>query len=204
MVESRALYDLLENDIVPMFYTRGMDGVPRSWTTKMKAALGGLCPEFNTNRMVCDYVNHFYMPCAERHKRLVEDKCERAAALVEWQRRVSGEWHNVQIRSVHSSGAEEAKVGGELSVWCQVDLGGLQPGDVKVEAYYGRVGADGQICDPDTVGLRCEGEADQHVYLFKGAIQLSRSGRGGYAIRVMPQHADMCHPHATRLIHWAV
>jgi glycogen phosphorylase len=204
MVESRALYDLLENDIVPLFYARGMDNVPRDWTEKMKAALGTLCPKFNTNRMVCDYVTKYYITCAERHKRLVENKCERAAALGDWQRRVASEWHNVRIRSVHSSGAEEARVGGALSVWCQVDLGGLSPDDVQVEAYYGRVGADGQISDPQNVVLRCEGEADKHVYLFKEAIPLNRSGRGGYAIRVMPRHEDLCHPHATRLIHWAM
>lgn len=204
MVESRALYDLLENDIVPLFYRRGVDNVPRGWTTKMKAAMRTLCPVFNTNRMVCDYVTKYYLTCAERHKRLTENGCERAVDLGRWQQQVATEWHKVRIRSVHSSGTEEAQVGGALKVWAQVDLGSLTPRDVVVEAYYGRVGADGQIREPETMALRCEGEADQHVYLFKGDLPLHRSGRIGFAVRVMPHHEDLCHPHATRLIHWAL
>ncbi len=204
MVESRALYDLLENDIIPLFYRRSVDNVPRDWTTKMKAAMRTLCPVFNTNRMVCDYVTNYYMTCAERHKRLTENGCERAVTLGQWQQRVATEWHKVRIRSVHSSGAEDARVGGSLSVWAQVDLGNLTPDDVVVQAYFGRVGSDGQIRDPETMALRCEGEADQHVYLFKSDLPLRRSGRIGFAVRVMPHHEDLCHPHATRLIHWAL
>ncbi len=203
MVESRATYDLLETDIVPLFYKRGRDGVPHGWAAKMKEAMGQLCPQFNTNRMVCDYVTDYYLACAERYDRLVADGCKRAIALGDWQKRVAKEWHKIAIRSVHSSGADEAKVGGDLSVWCQVDLGGLKPEDVNVEVYHGRVGADGQIADPCTQQLKCEGEADRHVYLFKGSLPLQRSGREGFAVRVLPQHEDLCHPHSTRLIHWA-
>lgn len=203
MVESRAVYDLLENDLIPLFYDRGTDGVPRGWTAKMKAAMRRLCPLFNTNRMVCDYVTDYYSTCAQRYQSLTEDKCKRARTLADWQRQVSTEWHNVRVRSVHSSGTKEAIVGSEVSVWCQVALGSLAAEDVVVEIVQGSVGPDGQIIDPQIVTMKCEGEVEKQVHAFRGTLECRRSGREGFAVRIMPNHADLCHRHAMRLIHWA-
>ncbi len=203
MVESRALYDLLENDLVPLFYDRSADGIPRGWTAKMKESIGGLSSIYNTNRMVCDYVTDYYAASAERYARLTANRGERARKLAEWEQHVSAAWHGVRIRSVHSSGTEEARVGGDISVWCQVALGALKPEDVVVQVFHGHVGPDEQIETPETTTLACEGEVEGGVYMFKGAIDCQRSGQEGFAVRVMPSHEDMCHPHAMRLIHWA-
>jgi len=203
MVESRAIYDLLENDVIPLFYDRGMDGVPRGWTAKMKESLRTHCPQYNTNRMVADYVRNFYTICASRYKRLTENNCERAQDLTAWQKYVTKEWGNVKINSVHSSGTEEALVGDEISVWCQVMLGGLKAEDVVVQAYHGNVTVGDEIIDPNTQDLHCEGETEKGIYLFKGSIVCRRSGREGFAVRVMPSNEDLCHPHSMRLIYWA-
>jgi len=201
-VESASIYDLLEHDIVPLFYTRGTDGLPRGWIAKMKAAMGQLCPVFNTNRMVCDYVSEHYTTTAERYQTLIADQGARARALAAWQERVAREWHNVRIRSVHASGTEEAKVGGEISVWCQVELGALQPEDVVVEIVTGRIDARGQLAGPEVVVMRLEGHEEERVHLFRGEIECRRSGREGYAVRVMPSHVDMGNRHVTRLARW--
>src|SRR5213079_2144731 len=61
-VESRAIYDLLEQEIVPLFYTRSSDGLPRGWLKMMKRSISTICPVFNTNRMVQEYVEKCYWP----------------------------------------------------------------------------------------------------------------------------------------------
>ncbi len=202
LVESRSVYDLLEHDIVPLFYDRGSDGVPRGWIAKMKAAMRHLCPEFNTNRMVCDYVNDYYTASAERYRDLTDNGGERARALAAWQGRVAREWHRVKIRSVHSSGTDEAKVGQEVSVWCQVELGALKPEDVVVEVFFGHIDSHGKITQPETIIMRCEGHEGEQVHLYRGEMECRRSGREGYAVRVMPSHVDMCNRHVMRLIYW--
>ena len=65
-VESQSLYDILESELVPLFYERGTDGLPRRWIAKMKASMRELCPAFNTNRMVREYAERFYVPALER------------------------------------------------------------------------------------------------------------------------------------------
>ncbi len=69
-VESRAIYDLLEQEIVPLFYTRSSDGLPRGWVNVIKRSMSTVCPFFNTNRMVQEYVEKSYYPSAQRFDRL--------------------------------------------------------------------------------------------------------------------------------------
>src|SRR5205807_2084988 len=77
-VESRAIYDLLEQEIVPLFYNRSSDGLPRGWIRVMKQSIGSVCPVFNTNRMVQEYIEKCYWPSAERYGVLAASTFKRA------------------------------------------------------------------------------------------------------------------------------
>src|SRR5439155_2023782 len=83
-VESRAIYDLLEQEIVPLFYTRTSDGLPRGWLKAMKRTMTSLCPVFNTGRMVAEYVNTCYVPSAQRSKELTADNLSKSQQLAQW------------------------------------------------------------------------------------------------------------------------
>ncbi|MBM3318261.1 MAG: alpha-glucan family phosphorylase, partial [Candidatus Eisenbacteria bacterium] len=144
-VESRALYDILENDVVPLFYSRGVDGIPREWTARMRAAMRALCPVHNTNRMVCQYMLEHYQVCAERYARLTADGGARLRALAAWERRVRGAWGEVRAWDVSAAGTGAASVGGEIRVACSVALGSLAPADVAVQVYHGRLDEHGRI-----------------------------------------------------------
>ena len=69
-VESKAIYSILEKDIIPLFYERGSDGLPREWIRMMKHSLVTIASRYNTNRMVKEYFNKFYKPAAENFARL--------------------------------------------------------------------------------------------------------------------------------------
>jgi starch phosphorylase len=146
-IESNAIYDLLEKEIVPLFYERGRDGLPRGWIGKMKAAMIQHAGVFNTNRMVRDYYEQCYLPCARRSHRLMDNDLERAKALAAWKARVRQQWRQIRIERVWTDGAEgqELKVGDQLQVQAQVHLGELKPTDVAVELFHGPLNAEGLI-----------------------------------------------------------
>ena len=98
-VESNALYDLLEKEIVPLFYTRSADGLPRAWISRMKTAMRTICPFFNTNRMVCQYAEESYLPALARYNALTDNHLERARALAAWKARVRASWAAVSRSS---------------------------------------------------------------------------------------------------------
>src|SRR5438445_3582150 len=86
-VESRAIYDLLEQEIVPLFYNRGSDGLPRGWLRMVKRSLQTLCPVFNTHRMVQEYAKFGYWPSHLRYTQLTADNDHAARQLAAWRKR---------------------------------------------------------------------------------------------------------------------
>src|SRR6185369_10422795 len=95
-IESQALYDILEKQIVPQFYKRGVDNMPREWIGRMKNCMRKLAPVFNTNRMVRDYAEKFYIPAAARGLRLSQDGLQRSVALARAKDRLRAKWNGIK------------------------------------------------------------------------------------------------------------
>jgi starch phosphorylase len=203
-VEANALYDLLEKEIIPLFYERSRDGLPRGWTAKMKAAMRDHAGLFNTNRMVRDYTELCYEPSATRSDRLMQNDLERAKALAAWKARVREQWSQIRIERVWSDWAEgqELKVGDQLQVQAQVQLGQLKPTDVAVELYYGPLDAEGLIVQGQVLPTLIAQSKGSGTYIFAGAITCQTSGRHGYALRIVPKHDDLETPFEMNLVLW--
>ena len=123
-VESAALYALLERDIVPSFYERGADGLPRRWIGQMKSSISTLCPTFNMQRMVKQYAADFYVMADERSQQLAANGAERARTLAAWTSHVQAQWKNVRVVSVESPAQTDLPVGSRLQVRAHLQLGG--------------------------------------------------------------------------------
>ena len=144
-VEAETLYDLLERDVIPMFYDRGRDNLPRRWIGHMKNSIGALSYVFNTNRMVAEYTNRFYMPAARRYALLTDDNLSGAKSLAAWKNHLYENWSQVRIEKVNGELPTEIKVGDEFIAQAEVSLGKLTPEDVAVELYIGLVNPSGEI-----------------------------------------------------------
>ncbi len=203
-VEANAMYDLLEKEIVPLFYERGRDGLPRGWIAKMKAAMRDHAGVFNTNRMVREYTERCYLPSAERDAHLHEDNLARAKALAAWKRQARDQWGQVRIEDVSPEGPadQELKVGDQLRVQARVHLGELKPTDVTVELFYGQLNAEGLIDRGDAIPMLIAQSKGKGVYVFAGAITCQTSGRHGYALRIVPHHEDLGNPFEMGLVRW--
>jgi glycogen phosphorylase len=203
-VEANALYDLLEKEIVPLFYDRGRDNLPRGWIAKMKAAMRDHAGVFNTNRMVREYAELCYMPSAERGRLMEEEGMKRAKALAAWKAQVRQQWPQLSIERVWTEGPEdqELKVGNQLQVQAQIRLGSLKPTDVTVQLYYGRLNAEGLIVEGEAIPMLIAQSKGKGRYVFAGAIICATSGRHGYALRIVPHHPDLGNPFEMGLILW--
>ncbi len=203
LVESEALYEILEQEVVPLFYDRGRDGLPREWINRMKNAIRTICPVFNTYRMVQEYSDRCYIPASTRRAGLVADDRVRALTLAQWKRRVRDAWNQVRIVSVESGPTEGLPVGSNLQVTAEVYLGELTSEDVTVEVYYGDLDPSGQVPLGHTVEMACTKELGKGGYRFEGAILCEQTGQQGFTVRVIPYHADLAQKHETTLVTWA-
>lgn len=202
LVESQALYEILEQEIVPMFYDRGRDGIPRAWISRMKCAIGTICPVFNTYRMVQEYADSFYVPCSVRRTRLRDKKRASALELAKWKQELAAAWPEVAIEAVES-GPRHLTFGESLSVTARIRLGALSSKDVLVEIFYGRLDPSGQVPSGAAVEMKCIENAGDGVYRFEGAIPCNKTGQLGFTVRVLPSHPELAQKHETALIKWA-
>ncbi len=201
-VESESLYNLLEREIVPLFYDRSADNVPRRWVGRMKASLRTLCPTFNTHRMLKDYNHDYYQPAIARHAALTADGFALTRRLTAWKQQLRGRWHDVRIVEVWSEPADVLKVGDELPLRAKVQLGEISPDNVMVEVYYGPVSIDGEIVDGSKVPLVHTEATESGEHVFTGAVPCISSGRFGYAVRVVPEHEDLDDRYVQGLVAW--
>jgi len=202
-VEAEALYDLLERDVVPMFYDRGRDNLPRRWIDRMKASIAALSHFFNTNRMVAEYTDRFYMPTVKRQEALTANQMARAKALAAWKLRVYANWGQIRVEKIQSDLPDEIKVGDTVKAQAQVYLGALTPEDVCVELFIGLVDPNGEIVKGHAVTMQVVKELKQGQYLFEASASCDMSGLHGYTVRVLPDHPDLVTHFLPGFIKWA-
>jgi len=193
----------LEQEIVPLFYTRTSDGLPRGWLKMMKRAIATICPVYSTGRMVSEYMDRCYAPSIQRYETLMADNLVRANKLARWRHQMHRQWNAIRIDGVEARGADPMHVGSSLEVTARVSLGPLTPEDVEVQLFHGLVDNAGDIPQPATVRMAHNGQTTSGgMWLFQGTIPCRTSGQHGYAVRVLPRHPDLNHPFEPGLISW--
>ena len=201
-LEANSLLDLLEHQVVPLFYDRVEGGVPRPWVGKVKRSLATLGPRVSAARMVRDYVEELYEPTAARADRLTADGLAPAKALAAWKRRVTDAWHQLHIEWVESD-VTVAELGTERVVEAAVSLGELSPDDVDVQLLHGPVGQGDDLLGRSEVSMRQDGAVDDHHARYRGAFTADHAGRYGFTVRVVPHHTDLVGPTELGLAAWA-
>ncbi|MGD0298602.1 MAG: alpha-glucan family phosphorylase [Bryobacteraceae bacterium] len=193
--EAEALYDLLEREIIPEFYSRDEHGIPKAWVTKMRESMANLTPEFSANRTEREYTEKHYLPAAEAYARRSADKGKIGAALVEWQENLARGW-----KDVHFGPLQVGSVDGHLIFEVQVYLGAIDPGAVRVELCADPVKSSEppfrQVMDR---GQQLTGSVNG--YLYSARVPATRNA-GDFTPRVVGYHADAVVPLEAGEILW--
>lgn len=201
-IESKAVYSILEKDIVPLFYQRGSDGLPREWIRMMKRSLLTIASRYNTSRMVKEYYNRFYKPAAENYARLGADDFAPLRELAKWKARLAAEFSAVRIEDVQADTARTYKSGESLQVQAQLFLGRLAPDEVRVDAYFGTIVGEDVLQHSALAALEEVEKAGEGRFRFRGLIPCGRTGRFGFKLRVTPRHPLMLDPYELGLVLW--
>lgn len=212
-IEADLLYDVLEREVIPLFFDRDRaTGLPREWIARMKASISCLVPDFNTSRMVREYTERTYVPAIARATQIASsDGLRSIEDLVAWKQRVRAGWASVAVGDVEiapTSAAPprtspEVRVGELVEVAAQVRLGELRPEDVVVELYYGPTMGSHELAAGSIARMRVSSSNPDGTHTFLGGIPTLESGSHAFATRVMPWNPLMSHPYETSLVRWA-
>jgi glycogen phosphorylase len=183
------IYAVLEDEIVPMYYQSREQGVPTKWMARVKQCLRYVSAHFNCQRMIQEYNSELYEPAHRSFDAMAADGFAAPREHVRWSHNVTERWPAVNFVDAGIGPASAVLTGSSLPLRAHLDLAGLSPQDVRVEAVVGRVGARGELEETQVLTLD---PLEQHgnMFLFGRDFAPLATGRLGYSVRVTPNHCD--------------
>ena len=203
-VDTNSLYQLLENQIIPLYYAKPDGKLPLAWLQLMRESIRSVTPAFNTHRMVKEYTERLYIPAAKSHSDFSNEGCSAAVQLSQWKTKIRKDWPQIRVHEVEvgNQDRQNIPVGESLQLRARVHLGPVDPQHIRVEAYHGE-SENGGIKNPVVTVLAEGGQNGDGSYIYQGSVPASESGAYAFSIRVVPTHQHLMQPHELRLITWS-
>ena len=202
-VEGSALYDLLEREVVPLFYRRTIAELPREWVTRMKRSIASLMPRFASHRMVRNYLDEAYIPSKDRYQQLAADGYANARTLAGWRVHAEQHWDGVHVVNIEVDKQGELVVGDKIQVRVSINPGVLTAQDLRVEAYAGTVDSQEHLRHASAEVMELDPDSDTSQPSFIATLTAPQSGSFGFAVRLMPYHSSLPHRFALYRVLWA-
>ncbi|MBO5662189.1 MAG: alpha-glucan family phosphorylase, partial [Tidjanibacter sp.] len=204
-LDAEMIYRTIEEEIVPLYYDRDEEGMPRGWIKSMKSCIADIASEFTTNRMLTDYEERFYNPLYARHREIIKGDYLMAREIAAWKRKVSAAWDKVKVLSTRQADMSKQTmyVGGKYRFEATLDIAGLQPEDIGVELLLAsqiESGQDVKIADKIQLEV-VSTEGSKVVY----AVDATMEHTGSYdaALRVYPKNPKLPNRMDFALVKWA-
>ena len=201
-IEAQELYAILEEQIVPTFYDRGDERMPKKWISMMKQNMAINCPMFNSNRMLQEYTEEMYIPAQLSTKKMFAHNFKKAKELTVWKQLMKQEWSSMRFLNVETSDVTSLNVAGSLKVEAEVYLGKIQPEHVDVQVYFGKLDSKNNINEGELLSMELLKKNDSDKYVFKTNIENFKSGNNGFTLRIIPKHDSLANPFDDGLIYW--
>jgi starch phosphorylase len=188
-IHASDIYSKLENEIVPAYYRAAGEGEAHEWVRRVKQSLAQITPRFSSGRMVCEYMRELYEPAHRLWSRVSQDNFAEAQRRSAWNNKLAEAWGKIAFVNIGEGPPDRVLSGSAINVRAVLNLAGLEPADVRVEAVVGRVGASGQLENFEALPLKPV-EQSGGAYVFSNKYTVQQTGRVGYAIRVTQDHFD--------------
>ncbi len=199
--DSISIYDILENEIIPTYYNKDSSGLSKEWLKKMKSSIKTVGGIYNTNRMLCDYLDRLYIPQIRRINSSYSN-VEDINSFVDWENNIRSNWDNVRIIPEIPLSEISANAGDSTNMSCKIYLGSLKPSDVLVELYYGKFSDSSQLVNSKYQEMTLKEELENNVYLYETNLSIDNGGNYGYTFRVLPKHDLLINKQDLSLVKW--
>ncbi len=200
-LDSRSLYDVIENQMAPTFYHRVEKGIPVGWLQMVRDSIMAHAPQFSTHRMVQDYTRQAYVPASQSFLQVSANGSALAKDGLAWRDKVQSNWGQVSVVTVSDNAGLSNAMGKEFTVTARVKLGALSPAEVRVQAVSGKVGTNRELTNTSVIDLAF-GEKDGEEFVYAGQVSCDQPGHQGYTIRVIPFHSNVSIPAELNLVRW--
>ncbi len=192
--EAKALYTLLEEEVIPEFYRRNESGIPTAWVARIRESMARLTPRFSANRVVTEYTEEYYIPAAAAYRERSAGRGAEGAQIVRWRHSLEEKWPGVRFGDIKVGMRREQHV-----FEVQVYLNGIGPNDVRVELCAHGVEGGIPVCQEMIRGQRLAGTEDGYIYAAR--VPATRPSTD-YTPRIRPYRPNVAVPLESGLILW--
>ena len=200
-IESRDLYRVLEDHVLPLYYTRDADGIPHGWNEMQKRSIATMAGVYSSDRMVREYTDRFYIPAADRYASLLADGAAGARSITSMIAALKEIWNDVRVDDVTFDSDRNERVTGEtVGITAHVSLGRVSPDHVRVEAFCGPIDDERIVNGDRTILERREMVGGKGR--FEGTVPLKRIGQTGITVRVVPAESAILSLPDVGLVTW--
>jgi len=200
--ETSTLYELLQDQVVPMYYDYGKMGFSPKWVKMAKRSMATIIPRFNSKRMVGEYLAKCYLPASRQHALYTKNEYANANLLAVWKARVQGAWPGIALHRTDQF-VTEINYGDRLHFEVEINLNGLTPDDVVVEVLMGFNTRREPLASARHYRFESSGiknEAGENLFFTE--LQPEQCGNLEYRIRVYPFHELLTHPFELGMMRW--
>lgn len=202
--DADSLYQILENDVVPLFFQRDADALPHGWIAVSKNSLQSLTAMYGCRRMVRDYMEKIYIPAARRGVAMDADRQAKARAVTAWMENIPGRFNTTAIQSVELSGLDGDTVycGKPFNVKLILSPGDMKKEELLVQFVLGVTDGMNFTDEPQIVNLALTGEENGNL-VYEAACEAKINGLHAYGVRVVPFFDPLDNVMRSGLVHWA-
>ena len=191
--EANSLYCLLEDEVIPEFYTRNENNIPVAWIARMRESMASLTPRFSADRTVREYTEQHYLPAASAYSKRAADKGAAGMQMVDWYRSLGQKWDGMLLGEINVTSEGEKHM-----FEVQVNLNGMDENSVRVELYADGVNGNGPVRQEMK---RIRGQADDKPDIYAAQVSKTRPATD-YTVRLVPHRSDIAVPLEAAHILW--
>ena len=199
--ESRALYEILQDQVVPLYYDHGKLGYSPKWVKMSKYSMMSLMPSYNATRMVDEYVTKFYRPASDKGTLYAANDFAESRNVAAWKARIRHAWPGVSLRRLDTP-RDRVCFNEALNFRVAVKLNHLTPEDVVVELLICRQYKTTRLCNFNHFKFEFTGVQDAGEHWFELQLIPEFCGKQEYFIRIYPCHPLLTHPLEMGLMLW--
>ena len=202
-VDAETIYNMLEYEIVPAFYSFNDQGVPGEWISRVKNTMVKIAPEFTMKRQIDDYYEKYYSKLVKRNTHLIANDFEKAKELAAWKNKMREEWDNIEVINYSFEKTEENiyKSGHDYKAEIALHVKNIPKENVGVEFIITRLGHGGEYKYVDREEFKIV-SCKAGKCLYRATLVPERAGSFYYGIRIYPKHEDLPHRQDFYLLRW--
>ena len=202
-IDAETIYNMLEYEIVPAFYSSDNQGVPVEWISHIKNTMVKIAPEFTMKRMLDDYFEKYYLKLWNRNRYLYENSFDKAKELAAWKQTMREEWDNIEVINYSFERPEENvyRSGHDYKAEIALDIKKIPKEHVGVEFIITRLNKNGEYEFVDSQELKMV-SCKNGKCLYRANLIPEKAGTFFYGIRIYPKHKDLPHKQDFYLLRW--